>query len=139
MCRKNSDHKKSVFGKGTKVFIGFLSAFVVYWLISAIHAAFILKKHNLSLIKAKSFDGILMEVLGFAFPVKTLVIGLVFGFVCVPDAVLLFGFAARFALCALLVLCVPPDALLPFPARVRQPGTALQAGHPPPVRILNIR
>ena len=80
MCRKNSDHKKSVFGKGTKVFIGFLSAFVVYWLISAIHAAFILKKHNLSLIKAKSFDGILMEVLGFAFPVKTLVIGLVFGF-----------------------------------------------------------
>ena len=81
MCRKNSDHKKSVFGKGTKVFIGFLSAFVVYWLISAIHAAFILKKHNLSLIKAKSFDGILMEVLGFAFPVKTLVIGLVFGFV----------------------------------------------------------
>ncbi len=80
MCRKNNDQKKSVFGKGTKAFIGFLSAFVVYWLISAIDAAIRITKSG-GLIDNKSFTGILMYILDIAFPVKTLVVGLVFGFV----------------------------------------------------------
>ena len=83
MCRrkrKESDRKKSVFGLGTKIFIGFIAAFVLYWFISAIDAAIRIKEAG-GLIEEKSFIGILMYILDIAFPVKTLVIGLVFGFV----------------------------------------------------------
>ena len=83
MCRskKNSDRKGSVFGKGSRIFIGLLSATVVCMLIEIIRAA--IEVHEISGrfgIK-ESFLEILMGVLGFAFPVKTLAIGLVFGVV----------------------------------------------------------
>ena len=83
MCRrkrKESDRKKSVFGLGTKIFIGFIAAFVLYWFISANDAAIRIKEAG-GLIEEKSFIGILMYILDIAFPVKTLVVGLVFGFV----------------------------------------------------------
>ena len=83
MCRrkKNSDCKGSVFGKGSRIFIGLLSATLVCLLIEIIYAA--IKMHELSgrLGGKESFLEILMGVLGFAFPVKTLAIGLVFGVV----------------------------------------------------------
>ena len=82
MCRrnKNSD-RKTVFGKGSRIFIGFLSATLVCLLIEIIYAA--TKMHEISgrLGGKESFLEILMGVLGFAFPVKTLAIGLVFGVV----------------------------------------------------------
>ena len=83
MCRKkkNSDHKGSVFGKGSRIFIGLLSATVVCLLIEIIRAA--IEVHEISGrfgIK-ESFLEILMGILGYAFPVKTLAIGLVFGVV----------------------------------------------------------
>ena len=83
MCRrkrKESDRKKSVFGLGKKIFIGFIAGFVLYWFISAIDAAIRIKEAG-GLIEEKSFIGILMYILDIAFPVKTLVAGLVFGFV----------------------------------------------------------
>ncbi len=83
MChrKKNSDRKESVFGKGSRIFIGLLSAAVVCLLIEIIYAA--TKMHEISgrLGGKESFLEILMGVLGFAFPVKTLAIGLVFGVV----------------------------------------------------------
>ena len=83
MCRskKNSDRKGSIFGKGSRIFIGLLSATVVCMLIEIIRAA--IEVHEISGrfgIK-ESFLEILMRVLGLAFPVKTLAIGLVFGVV----------------------------------------------------------
>ena len=82
MCRrnKNSD-RKTVFGKGSRIFIGFLSATLVCLLIEIIYAA--TKMHEISgrLGGKESFLEILMGILGFAFPVKTLAIGLVFGVV----------------------------------------------------------
>ena len=82
MCRrnKNSD-RKTVFGKGSRICIGFLSATLVCLLIEIIYAA--TKMHEISGrfgIK-ESFLEILMGILGYAFPVKTLAIGLVFGVV----------------------------------------------------------
>ena len=83
MCRKkkNNDCKGSVFGKGSRIFIGLLSATLVCLLIEIIYAA--IKMHEISgrLGGKESFLEILMGVLGFAFPVKTLAIGLVFGVV----------------------------------------------------------
>ena len=81
MCRKNNDRKGSVFGKGSRIFIGLLSATLVCLLIEIIYAA--IKMHEISgrLGGKESFLEILMGVLGFAFPVKTLAIGLVFGVV----------------------------------------------------------
>ena len=70
MCRrkrKESDRKKSVFGLGTKIFIGFIAAFVLYWFISAIDAAIRIKEAG-GLIEEKSFIGILMYILDIAFP-----------------------------------------------------------------------
>lgn len=83
MCRKkkNSDRKGSIFGKGSRIFIGLLSATLVCLLIEIIYAA--IKMHEISGrfgIK-ESFLEILMGILGYAFPVKTLAIGLVFGVV----------------------------------------------------------
>ena len=83
MCRKkkNSDREETVFGKGSRIFIGLLSATLVCLLIEIIYAA--IKMHEISgrLGGKESFLEILMGVLGFAFPVKTLAIGLVFGVV----------------------------------------------------------
>lgn len=84
MCRKkkNSDREETVFGKGSRIFIGLLSATLVCLLIEIIYAA--IKMHeeiNGRLGSKESFLEILMRVLGFAFPVKTLAIGLVFGVV----------------------------------------------------------
>ena len=83
MChrKKNSDRKGSIFGKGSRIFIGLLSATLVCLLIEIIYAA--IKMHEISgrLGGKESFLEILMGVLGFAFPVKTLAIGLVFGVV----------------------------------------------------------
>ena len=83
MCRrknKESDHK-TVFGKGSRIFIGIISATVVCLLIEIIHAA--IKMHEISgrLGGKESFLEILMGILGYAFPLKTLAIGLVFGVV----------------------------------------------------------
>ena len=83
MChrKKNSDRKGSIFGKGSRIFIGLLSAAVVCMLIEIIHVA--IEVHEISGrygIK-ESFLEILMGILGYAFPVKTLAIGLVFGVV----------------------------------------------------------
>ena len=83
MCRrkrKDSNQKKTVFGKGSRIFIGFLSATLVCLLIEIIYAA--IKMHEISgrLGGKESFLEILMGVLGIMFPVKTLAIGLVFGF-----------------------------------------------------------
>ena len=84
MCRrkrKDSNQKKTVFGKGSRIFIGLLSATVVCLLIEIIRAA--IEVHEISGrfgIK-ESFLEILMGILGYAFPVKTLAIGLVFGVV----------------------------------------------------------
>ena len=83
MChrKKNSDRKGSIFGKGSRIFIGLLSATLVCLLIEIIYAA--IKMHEISgrLGGKESFLEILMGILGFAFPVKTLAIGLVFGVV----------------------------------------------------------
>ena len=83
MChrKKNSDRKGSIFGKGSRIFIGLLSATLVCLLIEIIYAA--IKMHEISgrLGGKESFLEILMGVLGVAFPVKTLAIGLVFGVV----------------------------------------------------------
>ena len=81
MCHKNSDQKRTVFGKGSRFFVGFLSAAAFYWFISAIHAAIKMHEIHVRLGGKKSFIETLMEVMGFAFPAKTLVIGLVFGFI----------------------------------------------------------
>lgn len=83
MCRKkkNSDREETVFGKGSRIFIGLLSATFVCMLIEIIHAA--IEVHEISGrfgIK-ESFLEILMGILGYAFPLKTLAIGLVFGVV----------------------------------------------------------
>ena len=83
MCRrkrKDSNQKKTVFGKGSRIFIGLLSATLVCLLIEIIYAA--IKMHEISgrLGGKESFLEILMGVLGIMFPVKTLAIGLVFGF-----------------------------------------------------------
>ena len=81
MCRKNNDQKRSIFGKGSRIIIGLLSATLVCLLIEIIHAA--IEVHEISGrfgIK-ESFLEILMRILGFAFPLKTLAIGLVFGVV----------------------------------------------------------
>ena len=84
MCRskKNSDRKGSVFGKGSRIFIGLLSATLVCLLIEIIYAATKMHEINGRLGSKESFLEILMRVLEFAFPVKTLAIGLVFGVVC---------------------------------------------------------
>ena len=81
MCRskKNSDRKGSVFGKGSRIFIGLLSATLVCLLIEIIYAATKIHEINGRLGSKESFLEILMGVLEFAFPVKTLAIGLVFG------------------------------------------------------------
>ncbi len=84
MCRrkrKDSNQKKTVFGKGSRIFIGLLSATLVCLLIEIIYAA--IKMHEISgrLGGKESFLEILMGVLGIMFPVKTLAIGLVFGVV----------------------------------------------------------
>ena len=83
MChrKKNSDRKESVFGKGSRVFIGLLSAALVCLLIEIIYAAIKIHEINVRFGDKESFLEILMGVLGFAFPVKTLAIGLVFGVV----------------------------------------------------------
>ena len=83
MChrKKNSDRKGSVFGKGSRIFIGLLSAAVVCLLIEIIYAAIKIHEINVRFGDKESFLEILMGVLGFAFPVKTLAIGLVFGVV----------------------------------------------------------
>ena len=83
MCRKkkNSDREETVFGKGSRIFIGLLSATLVCLLIEIIYAA--IKMHEISgrFGVKESFLEILMRVLGLAFPLKTLAIGLVFGVV----------------------------------------------------------
>lgn len=83
MCRKkkNSDREETVFGKGSRIFIGLLSATLVCLLIEIIYAAIKMHEINGRLGSKESFLEILMGVLGFAFPVKTLAIGLVFGVV----------------------------------------------------------
>ena len=83
MCRKkkNSDREETVFGKGSRIFIGLLSAALVCLLIEIIYAAIKMHEINGRLGSKESFLEILMRVLGFAFPVKTLAIGLVFGVV----------------------------------------------------------
>ena len=83
MCRKkkNSDREETVFGKGSRIFIGLLSATLVCLLIEIIYAAIKMHEINGRLGSKESFLEILMRVLGFAFPVKTLAIGLVFGVV----------------------------------------------------------
>ena len=83
MCRKkkNSDCEETVFGKGSRIFIGLLSAALVCLLIEIIYAAIKMHEINGRLGSKESFLEILMRVLGFAFPVKTLAIGLVFGVV----------------------------------------------------------
>ena len=83
MCRKkkNSDREETVFGKGSRIFIGLLSATLVWLLIEIIYAAIKMHEINGRLGSKESFLEILMRVLGFAFPVKTLAIGLVFGVV----------------------------------------------------------
>ena len=68
MCRKkkNSDREETVFGKGSRIFIGLLSAALVCLLIEIIYAA--TKMHEISgrLGGKESFLEILMRVLGFA-------------------------------------------------------------------------
>ena len=83
MCRKkkNSDREETVFGKGSRIFIGLLSAALVCLLIEIIYAAIKMHEINGRLGSKESFLEILMRVLGLAFPVKTLAIGLVFGVV----------------------------------------------------------
>ena len=83
MCRKkkNSDREETVFGKGSRIFIGLLSAALVCLLIEIIYAATKIHEINGRLGSKESFLEILMSFLGFAFPVKTLAIGLVFGVV----------------------------------------------------------
>ena len=83
MCRKkkNSDREETVFGKGSRIFIDLLSAALVCLLIEIIYAAIKMHEINGRLGSKESFLEILMRVLGFAFPVKTLAIGLVFGVV----------------------------------------------------------
>ena len=83
MChrKKNSDRKGSIFGKGSRIFIGLLSAAVVCLLIEIIHAAIEVYEISGRYGIKESFLEILMGILGYAFPVKTLAIGLVFGVV----------------------------------------------------------
>ena len=83
MCRKkkNSDREETVFGKGSRIFIGLLSATLVCLLIEIIYAAIKMHEINVRFGDKESFLEILMRVLGVAFPVKTLAIGLVFGVV----------------------------------------------------------
>ena len=84
MCRrkrKDSNQKRTVFGKGSRIFIGLLSASLVCLLIEIIYAAIKMHEINVRFGDKESLLEILMRLLGFAFPVKTLAIGLVFGVV----------------------------------------------------------